>query len=84
MMHMKYSSFQFLLANIARGITPMELTKGGLKPISLAEHLTLTLCFLATVESFRSLSFHFRISKLAISYIVQDVCMAIIAILACT
>ena len=84
MMYMKYSSFQFLLANIARGITPMELAKGGLKPISLAEHLTLTLCFLATGESFRSLSFHFRISTSAISYVVQEVCMAIIANLACT
>ena len=45
MMHMMHSSFQFLLANIKRDNTPMELAKGGLKPISPAERLTLTLCF---------------------------------------
>ena len=83
MMRMKYSSFEFLLANIERHITPIELAKGGLKPISSAERLTLTLRFLATGESFLSLSFQFRMSKPAISYIVQEVCRAIIANLAC-
>ena len=29
---MKYSSFEFILANIERDITPMALAKGGLKP----------------------------------------------------
>ena len=33
--------------------------------------------FLATGETFRSLSFQFRISRAAISYIVQEVCQAI-------
>ena len=56
-MHMKYSSFQFLRANIERDITPVELAKVGIKPKSPAERLTLTLRFLATGESFRSLSF---------------------------
>ena len=84
MMRMKYSSFQFLLANIERDVTPVELAKGELKPMSPAELLTLTQRFLATGESFRSLSFQFRISKSAISYIVQKVCWAIIANLACT
>ena len=51
MMHMKYSSFQFLLENIERNITLVELAKGRL------ECLTLTLRFLTTGESFRSLSF---------------------------
>ena len=58
--------------------------KGGLEPMSPAELLTLTQRFLATGESFRSLSFQFRISKSAISYIVQKVCRAIIPNLACT
>ena len=84
MMHMMHSSFQFLLANIKRDNTPMDLAKGGLKPISPAERLTLTLCFLATSESFGYFTFQFRISKLAISYIVQEVCRAIIANLVCT
>ena len=77
MMRMSYPSFEFLLTKIEKDITPMELEKGGLKPISPAERLTLTLRFLATGESFRSLSFQFRISKSAISYIVQEVCKAI-------
>ena len=73
MMRMNYSSFEFLLANIERDITPMELAKGGLKPIS------------PPGESFQSLSIQFRISKSAISYIVQGVCRAaIMANLACT
>ena len=84
MMRMKYSSFEFLLENIERDISPVELAKGGLKPISATERLILTLRFLATGESFRSLSFQFRIPKSAISYIVQEVCKAIIANLACT
>ena len=62
----------------------MELAKGGLKPIRPAERLTLTLQFLASGESFRSLSFQFRISKSTISCIVQVVCRAIIVNLACT
>ena len=37
----------------------------------------LTLRFLATGESFRSLHFKFRISRPAISYIVTEVCEAI-------
>ena len=84
MIRMKYSLFQLLLANIEREITPMELAKGRLKPISTAERLTLTRGFLDTGESFQSLSFQFRISKSAIFYIFQEVCRAIIANLACT
>ena len=68
MMRMKYSSFQFLLANIERDITPMKLAKGGFKPICPAGSLTLTLRFMATGESFRPLSFQFRISKSANFY----------------
>ena len=84
MMRMKYSSFQFLLAYIERDITPTELAKGCVKPTSPVERLKLTLCFLATGESFRPLSFQFHISKSAISYIVLEVCRAIIANMTCT
>ena len=84
MIRMTYSSFEFPLSNIERDTTPMELTKGGLKPICPAEHLTLNLRFLGTGESFQSLSLQFRISKLATSYIVQNVCRAVLANLACT
>ena len=42
MMRMSDPSFEFLLTKIEKDITPMELGKGGLKPISPAERLTLT------------------------------------------
>ena len=54
---------------------------GGYKVISSAERLTLTLRFLATGQTFRSLSFQFRISRSAISYIVREVCQAIFNVL---
>lgn len=42
-------------------------------PISVQHRLALTLRYLATGESFRSLEFQFRISRPAISYIVYEV-----------
>ena len=42
------------------------------------EMCCITLRYLASGESFRSLEYQFRISKKAISYIVQEVCSAII------
>ena len=45
--------------------------------ISPQERLALTLRFLATGETFRSLEFFFRISRKAISYIVVQVVTAI-------
>ena len=58
-MRMKYSSFQFLLSNIERNITPMELAKSGLKPVSLAERLALTLRSLVLVKVFDFYHFSF-------------------------
>ena len=49
----------------------MRLAKGGLSTISPLERLTLTFRFLATGETFRSISLQFRISKNTIAYIVQ-------------
>ena len=66
---------QFL--EILMAIEPLVMKRqviGGHKVISPAERLTLTLCFLATGKMFRSLSFQFRISQSAISYIVQELC----------
>ena len=54
---------------------------GGHKVISPAERLTLTLCFLAAGKLFRSLSFQFRISQSAISYIVRELCQAFFKVL---
>ena len=66
MMRMRNVSFQFLLANIEGDITPVELEKVGLSPISPAERFTPTLHFLATGNSFQFLSFQFRISQSAV------------------
>lgn len=51
---------------------------GGNKVISLKERLALTIRILATGETYRSLSYQFRISTRAISYIIKEVCEAII------
>ncbi|XP_046856153.1 protein ANTAGONIST OF LIKE HETEROCHROMATIN PROTEIN 1-like [Xenia sp. Carnegie-2017] len=76
MMRMSYDNFQTLLRYIEKDITPCQVS-GGHKVITAAERLTLTIRFLATGESYRSLSFQFRISRSAISYIVKNVCDAI-------
>ena len=49
----------------------------GGEPIVPVKRRALTLRFLATGESFRSLHFQIRISRPAISYIVTEVCEAI-------
>ena len=77
MLRMDHQCFTYILSAIEKDITPGELEKGGLKPIHPDERLTLILRFLATGKTYRSLSFQFRISRSAISYIVQEVCSAI-------
>ena len=62
MLRMNYDTFKFILKEIEQDITPIALMSGGLKTISPGERLTLTLRYLATGESHRSLSFKFRIS----------------------
>lgn len=59
---------------IEADITPQQIL-GGNKVITAPERLAVTLRFLAT---YRSLSFQFRISRTAISYIVKEVCCAIV------
>ena len=76
MMRMTHEDFLRILCLIERDITPEEIS-GGTDVITSKARLTLTLRFLATGESYRSLSFQFRISKAAISYIVFEVCNAI-------
>ena len=74
MLRMNYDAFKFILKEIELDITPVALMSGGLKIISPGERLALTLRYLATGESHRSLSFQFRISPRTISYIIQEVC----------
>ena len=51
------------------------------KPISPKERLALTLRYLATGETFRSLEYQFRINRKTICYIVLEVCDAIYKIM---
>ena len=64
--------FKSILSQIEESITPHQVN-GGNEVISAPERLVLTLRFLAKGESFKSLSFQFRISNRTISYIVQQV-----------
>ena len=76
-MRMCHEEFLELLRVIEKDITPNQVI-GGNKVICAKARLTVTLRFLATGETYRSLSFQFRISKGAISYIVNEVCTAVI------
>ena len=77
MMRMDYETFSTLLRIIEPDISPQESYHGN-ATISAKERLALTIRFLATGETYRSLGFQFRISYSAISYIVVSVCEAII------
>ena len=78
-MRMNYEQFKELVCYIEQKIAkqPTQMRK----PVSAAERVALTVRFLATGETFRSLYFQFRISRKAVSYIIIEVCEAIFAIL---
>ena len=57
-------------------ITRQELL-GGAKVVKAPERLALAIRFMATGDTFRSLSFQFRISIVAISYMIREVCQAL-------
>ena len=75
MMQMSHCDFQRILSYVKQDITRKQVL-GGNKVISPKERLALTITFLATGETYRSLSYQFRISTRAISYIIKEVCEA--------
>ncbi|XP_065067694.1 uncharacterized protein LOC135693217 [Rhopilema esculentum] len=77
MLRMSHECLLQILGAIEKDITPCQVS-GGNTVISPKARLVITLRFLATAETFRSMSFQFRVSRAAISYIVKDVCQAII------
>ena len=77
MFRMDIADFEFILTKIFDRISPKERF-GGTNPINADESLALTLRFLATGEALKSLSFQFRISLSAVSYIVKGCCKAIV------
>lgn len=78
MLRMSYEDKQ-LLNSIEQRSTPHQVNVGN-NVITAPERLALTLRFVATGESFKSLSFQFCISNGTISYIVKKVCDAFIKI----
>ena len=77
MMRMEHEQFLEILKLIEKDITTQQIL-GGQKVVSPMSRLTLTLRFLATGETYRSMAYQFRISKAAISYIINEVCLAIV------
>ena len=77
MLRIDYGTFLNLLAAIEPFISPQE-SYHGVPTIKANERLTLTLRFLVTGETLRSVGFKFRISRSAISYIVISVCEALV------
>ena len=74
-MRMPYDKFVALV----EAVTPLIQKKDTIMRDSIKpnERLALTIRFLATGESFQSLSFQFRIGRTTISNIVMEVCVAI-------
>ena len=74
---MDVPDFEFILAQISDLMSPQERF-GGTNPIECDERLTLTLSYSATGESFQSLSFQYRSSLNAVSYIGKGYCKAVV------
>ena len=66
MLRMSHEDFLYILSLIERDIAPQEIL-GGYTTINARSRLTLAIRFIATGESFRSLTWQFRISTSMIS-----------------
>ena len=78
MMRMSYESFKKILSFIEPHIKPKDLDVIGAQLIRPAERLVLAIRFLATGETYHSLSLQFRVYERAISYISDEVTKAIV------
>lgn len=77
MMRMSHQTFTKLLNLVEEDITPNE-RPSGTRPIPAAERLTILIRYLATGMTFADLSYEFRVSERAVSYIISEVAHAII------
>lgn len=76
---MSSSDFEYLLINVAPTIAKQDTNYRWAIPAR--ERLAVTLRFLASGDSYQSLSYLFKISKQSISKIVPEVCRALIVFL---
>ena len=75
MMRMSHEEFLYVLCSIEKDSTSNQVL-GGNEVIYPKARLTVTIRLLASGETYRSLSFQFRMSMGAICYIVKEVCNA--------
>ena len=75
---MSYESFKKILGFIKPHITPKDSAVIGVQLIRPAERLVLAIRFLATCETYRSLSLQCRVSEREISYIIDEVIKVIV------
>ncbi|KAL4126304.1 hypothetical protein QTP88_010526 [Uroleucon formosanum] len=73
---MSYEDFEYLLNKIGPSISKMDTNMR--KCIPIQEKLAVTLRFLASGDSFVSLSYMFKFSPQAVSRCVQEVCRALV------
>ena len=79
MFRMDVRDLEFILGKISHLISPRQMSNfGGHWPIMPDERYALILRYMATGESFQSLSFQFRISLNAVSYIIKGCCNALV------
>ena len=72
MFRIDVGDFGFILGKISHLVSPRQISNFvGHLPIMHDERLALTLRYIATGESFQSLSFQFRISLNAVSHIIK-------------
>lgn len=76
---MESEDFEFLLCKIGPKIMKQDTQLR--KAVSIEKRLAVTLRFLATGDSFTSLQYTFLISKQLISYIIPEVCRALVEVL---
>ena len=77
MLRLDVVDFEYVLSQISDLTSPQELN-GGHTPVLCDERLSPTLRYFAPGESSQSLSFQFRISLNAVSYIVKGYCNVIV------
>ena len=79
MFWMDVGDFELILGKISHLISPRQMSNfGGHLPIMPDERLALALRYIAIAESFQPLSFQFRFSLKAVSYVIKRCCNTLV------